>query len=200
MRRGGRTLGNAARTVIKPRLKKRYEDEVVPAMMSERGYRNRYEVPRLVRIAVNSGLGRYHDDIKVFDAAVEEVAAVTGQRPVVSRAKRSVANFKIRAGMPSGVRVTLRRDRMYEFLDRLISFALPRVRDFRGLDPESFDGHGNYTLGVTEQIIFPEVDYDKVVKITGMNVTIATSARTDEEARQLLTALGMPFGRPRARR
>ncbi|HUV85862.1 MAG TPA: 50S ribosomal protein L5 [bacterium] len=185
---------------MKPRLKKKYEDEVVPAMMTERGYRNRYEVPRVVKIAVNSGLGRYHDDIKVFDAAVDELAAVTGQRPVVSRAKRSVANFKVRAGMPSGVRVTLRRDRMYEFLDRLISFALPRVRDFRGLDPESFDGHGGYTLGVTEQIIFPEVDYDKVVKITGMNVTVATSAKSDEEARHLLTALGMPFGRPRARR
>jgi large subunit ribosomal protein L5 len=186
--------------VIKPRLKKKYEDEVVPAIMTERGYRNRYQVPHLVKIAINSGLGRYHDDIKVFDATVEELAAVTGQRPVVSRAKRSVANFKVRIGMPSGVRVTLRRDRMYEFLDRLISFSLPRVRDFRGLDPESFDGHGNYTLGVTEQIIFPEIDYDKVVKITGMNVTIATSAGSDEEARNLLTALGMPFGRPRAHR
>lgn len=186
--------------MIKPRLKKKYEEEVVPAMMPEGGYRNRYQVPHLVKITVNSGLGRYHDEIKVFDAAVEELAAVTGQRPVVSRAKRSVANFKVRAGMPSGVRVTLRRDRMYEFLDRLISFALPRVRDFRGLDPESFDGHGNYTLGVTEQIIFPEIDYDEVVKITGMNVTIATSAGNDEEARNLLTALGMPFGRPRAHR
>jgi large subunit ribosomal protein L5 len=186
--------------MIKPRLKKIYEEEVVPAMMAERGYRNRHQVPGLVKIAVNSGLGRYHDDIKVFDAVAEEVATITGQRPVVSRAKRSVANFKVRAGMPSSVRVTLRRDRMYEFLDRLISFALPRVRDFRGLDPESFDGHGNYTLGVTEQIIFPEIDYDKIVKITGMNVTIETSADNDEEGRALLTALGMPFGKPRARR
>lgn len=186
--------------MIKPRFKKKYEEEVVPAMMTEGGYRNRYQVPRLVKISVNSGLGRYHDDIKVFDAAVEELAAVTGQKPVVSRAKRSVANFKVRAGMPSSVRVTLRGDRMYEFLDRLISFALPRVRDFRGLDPESFDGHGNYTLGITEQIIFPEIDYDEVVKITGMNVTIATSARSDEEARNLLTAFGMPFGQPRAHR
>ncbi len=185
--------------MIKPRLKKKYEEEVVPAMMTEHGYRNRYQVPRVVKIALNAGLGRYHDDIKVFDASAEELAAITGQRPVVSRAKRSVANFKVRAGMPSSVRVTLRRDRMYEFLDRLISFALPRVRDFRGLDPESFDGHGNYTLGVTEQIIFPEIDYDKVVKITGMNVTITTSAHNDEEARNLLTAMGMPFGRPRAR-
>jgi large subunit ribosomal protein L5 len=186
--------------VIKPRLKKKYEEEVVPALMAELGYKNRYEVPALVTIAVNSGLGHYHDDIKVFDAVAEELAAITGQRPVVSRAKRSVANFKVRAGMPSSVRVTLRRDRMYEFFDRLVSFALPRVRDFRGLDPESFDGHGNYTMGITEQIIFPEIDYDKVVKITGMNVTVITSARTDEEGRHLLTALGMPFGRPRARR
>jgi large subunit ribosomal protein L5 len=180
-------------------LKRMYEEEVVPALMTELGYRNRYQVPHLVKISVNSGLGRYHDDIKVFDAGVEELAAVTGQRPVVSRAKRSVASFKVRAGMPSSVRVTLRRERMYEFLDRLVSFALPRVRDFRGLDPESFDGHGNYTLGITEQIIFPEIDYDKVVKITGMNVTIETSAASDEEARKLLAALGMPFGRPRAR-
>jgi large subunit ribosomal protein L5 len=186
--------------MIKPRLKKKYEEEVVPTLMSEAGYRNRHQVPRLEKIAVNSGLGRYHDDIKIFDATAEEMAAVTGQKPVVSRAKRSVANFKVRAGMPSSVRVTLRGDRMYEFLDRLISFALPRVRDFRGLDPESFDGHGNYTLGITEQIIFPEINYDAVVKITGMNVTIATSAGTDEEARNLLTALGMPFGRPRAQR
>ena len=186
--------------MIKPRLKKKYDEEVVPAMMTEHGYRNRYQVPRLVKVAINSGLGRFHDDIKVFDAVAEEMATVAGQRPVLTRAKRSVANFKVRVGMPSGVRVTLRRDRMYEFVDRLISFALPRVRDFRGLDPESFDGHGNYTLGITEQIIFPEIDYDKVVKITGMNVTVETSADNDEEARSLLTALGMPFGRPRARR
>jgi len=184
--------------VIKPRLKKKYEDEVIPAMMAEQGYSNRYQVPRVVKVAINSGLGRFHDDIKVFDAVAEEVGIITGQRPVVTRAKRSVANFKLRVGMPSGVRVTLRRERMYEFLDRLISFALPRVRDFRGLDPDSFDGHGNYTLGVTEQIIFPEIDYDKVVKITGMNVTVETSADNDEEGRALLTALGMPFGRPRA--
>jgi large subunit ribosomal protein L5 len=200
MRRDRRPLTRLEGNVIKPRLKKKYEEEVVPAMMAERGYRNRHQVPRVVKIALNTGLGRYHDDIKVFDAAVGELAAITGQRPVVTRAKRSVANFKVRAGMPSSVRVTLRRDRMYEFLDRLISFALPRVRDFRGLDPESFDGHGNYTLGITEQIIFPEIDYDKVVKITGMNVTVTTSAPNDEEARNLLAALGMPFGRPRARR
>ncbi len=185
---------------MKPRLKKRYEEEVVPALMAEHGYRNRYQVPRLELISINTGLGRFHDDIKVFDAAQDEIAAITGQHPVVSRSRRSVANFKLRAGMPASVRVTLRRDRMYEFLDRLVAFALPRVRDFRGLNPDSFDGHGNYTLGVTEQIIFPEINYDKVVKITGMNITIVTSARTDGEARNLLAAFGMPFGRPRARR
>lgn len=185
---------------MKPRLKKRYEEEIVPALMSDLGYRNRWQVPRLVAIYLNNGLGRFHDDIKIFDAAVEEMASVAGQKPVVSRAKRSVANFKLRAGMPSSVRVTLRRDRMYEFLDRFISFALPRVRDFRGVNPDGFDGRGNYTLGITEQIIFPEVDFDKVVKMTGMNITIVTTARSDEEARKLLSAFGMPFGKDRARR
>jgi len=185
---------------MKPRLKKRYEAEIIPALMTEMGYTNRWQVPRLVAIYLNNGLGRYQDDIKIFDAAVEEMASVAGQKPVVSRAKRSVANFKLRAGMPSSVRVTLRRDRMYEFLDRFISFALPRVRDFRGVNPDGFDGRGNYTLGVTEQIIFPEVDFDKVVKMTGMNITIVTTARSDEEARKLLAAFGMPFGKARARR
>ncbi len=183
--------------MITPRLKRKYDEEVVPALMTASGYGNRYEVPRLVKIAINGGLGRYHDDIKIFDAAVEELAAITGQRPVVSRAKRSVANFKLRAGMPVGVRVTLRRERMYEFFDRFVTFALPRVRDFRGLEPDAFDGHGNYTVGITEQIIFPEVDYDKVVKITGMNITIVTSAPRDDSARSLLTAFGFPFKRPR---
>jgi len=185
---------------MKPRLKKRYEEELVPALMAECGYTNRWQVPRLVKINVNNGLGRFHDDMKVFDAAVEEMAAVTGQRPVVTRAKRSVANFKLRAGMPASVRVTLRRDRMYEFLDRFVSFTLPRVRDFRGLNPEGFDGRGNYTLGVTEQIVFPEVDFDKVVKLTGMNITIVTTARSDDEARRLLAGFGMPFGKARPRR
>jgi len=184
---------------MKPRLKKRYEEEIVPALMAEFGYRNRLQAPRLVLVSINQGLGKTHDDVKVFDASMEEIAAVAGQHPVISRAKRSVANFKLRAGMPVSVRVTLRRDRMYEFLDRFISFALPRVRDFRGLNPDGFDGHGNYTLGITEQIIFPEIDYDKVVKISGMNITIVTTARTDAEARSLLAACGMPFGRPRPR-
>jgi large subunit ribosomal protein L5 len=185
---------------MKPRLKKRYEAEIIPALMTEMGYTNRWQVPRLVAIYLNNGLGRFQDDIKIFDAAVEEMASVAGQKPVVSRAKRSVANFKLRAGMPSSVRVTLRRERMYEFLDRFISFALPRVRDFRGVNPDGFDGRGNYTLGINEQIIFPEVDFDKVVKMTGMNITIVTTARSDEEARKLLAAFGMPFGKARARR
>lgn len=184
--------------MAEPRLKILYRDEVVPTMMSDFGYRNSHQVPRLVKISINQGLGRFHEDIKVFDAAVEEIGLITGQKPVVARAKRSVAGFKIREGMPAAVRVTLRRNRMYEFLDRLITFALPRIRDFRGVNPDGFDGHGNYTLGISEQIIFPEINYDKVVKITGMNVTIITDARTDEEARALLTCFGMPFAEPRA--
>lgn len=185
---------------MKPRFRRIYDEQIVPALMAEYGYKNRLQVPRLKLIAINVGLGRYHDDVKVFDAAVEEVAAITGQRPVVSRAKKSVANFKLRAGMPVSVRVTLRRDRMYEFLDRFITFALPRVRDFRGLNPDSFDGRGNYTVGITEQIIFPEINYDKVVKITGMNITVVTTARTDREARSLLAAFGMPFGKPKPKK
>jgi large subunit ribosomal protein L5 len=184
--------------MVEPRLKIKFREEIVPAIMSDFGYKNPHQVPRVVKIAVNQGLGRFHDDAKVFDAAAEEVGLVTGQKPVVTRAKRSVAGFKIREGMPTAVRVTLRRDRMYEFLDRLVSFALPRIRDFRGVNPDGFDGHGNYTLGISEQIIFPEIDYDKVVKITGMNVTIVTDARTDEEARALLTYFGMPFAEPAA--
>jgi len=185
---------------MKPRLKKKYEEEIVPAFQAEPGYANRWAVPRLVKICVNNGLGRFHDDVKVFDAAAEELATIMGQKPVTSRAKRSVANFKLRAGMPASVRVTLRRERMYEFLDRLISFALPRVRDFRGVAPEAFDGRGNYTLGITEQIIFPEIDFDKVVKMTGMNITIVTTARNDAEGRRLLASFGMPFGKAGARR
>jgi large subunit ribosomal protein L5 len=184
--------------MVEPRLKIKFREEVVPAMMAEFGYKNPHEVPRLVKIAVNQGLGRFHDDIKVFDAATNEIGLITGQRPVVARAKRSVAGFKIREGMPAAVRVTLRRDRMYEFLDRLITFALPRIRDFRGVNPDGFDGHGNYTLGISEQIIFPEINYDKVVKITGMNITIVTDARNDEEARMLLTYFGVPFAAPQA--
>jgi len=151
------------------------------------------EVPRMVKIVVNMGLGEAIQDIKVLDAAMEDLKAITGQQPVVTKAKRSIAQFKLRQGMPIGCMVTLRRDRMYEFFNRLVNIALPRVRDFRGLSPESFDGRGNYTLGLREQIIFPEINYDKVYKIKGMNVTIVTSASTDEEARELLRLMGVPF-------
>jgi large subunit ribosomal protein L5 len=162
-------------------------------MMEQFGYTNVNQVPRLSKVVLNQGLGQDHENIKVFDASVEELGLITGQRPVITRAKRSVANFKIREGQPVGVRVTLRRDRMYEFVDRFISFALPRIRDFRGVNPDGFDGRGNFTMGITEQIIFPEIDYDNVVKINGMNITIVTTAKTDEEARSLLGFFGMPF-------
>ena len=170
-----------------------YEKEVVPALMEKFGYKNVMEVPRMVKIVVNMGLGEAIQDIKVLDAAMEDLKAITGQQPVVTKAKRSIAQFKLRQGMPIGCMVTLRRDRMYEFFNRLVNIALPRVRDFRGLSPESFDGRGNYTLGLREQIIFPEINYDKVYKIKGMNVTIVTSASTDEEARELLRLMGVPF-------
>ena len=175
------------------RYKKFYREQVVPKMLSHFGYENINEVPRLEKIIVNQGLGQDHDNMKVFDASVEELGLITGQKAVITRAKRSVANFKIRAGMPVGVRVTLRRDRMFEFMDRFVSFALPRIRDFRGVNPNGFDGRGNFTMGVTEQIIFPEIDYDKIVKINGMNITIVTTAKTDEEAKALLSYFGMPF-------
>lgn len=175
------------------RLKELYFKEVVPAMMKERGYRNVMEVPRLEKIVVNMGLGEAIHNIKILDSAVEELALITGQKPVITRAKRSIASFKLREGMSIGCMVTLRKDRMYEFLERLIHVAIPRVRDFRGLNGRSFDGRGNYTLGIREQIIFPEIDYDKVEKVKGMNITIVTTAKTDEEGRLLLTLLGMPF-------
>jgi large subunit ribosomal protein L5 len=175
------------------RLKEIYQREVVPALMRERGYRNVMEVPRLTKIVVNMGLGEAIQNIKVLDSAVEEVALLTGQKPVITRARRSIASFKLREGMSIGCMVTLRKDRMYEFLDRLINVAIPRVRDFRGLNARSFDGRGSYTMGIREQIIFPEIDYDKVEKVKGMNITIVTTARTDEEALMLLTLLGMPF-------
>jgi large subunit ribosomal protein L5 len=175
------------------RLKDYYRKEVVPALMKERGYRNIMEVPRLEKIIVNMGLGEAIHNIKILDSAVEELALITGQKPVVTRARRSIASFKLRAGMAIGCMVTLRRDRMYEFLDRLINVAIPRVRDFRGLNSRSFDGRGNYTLGIREQIIFPEIDYDKVEKVKGMNITIVTTAKTDEEGYLLLKLLGVPF-------
>ena len=162
-------------------------------MMKEFKYRNIMQVPKLEKVTVNMGLGEAVQDIKVIDSAVQELAAITGQKPVVTRAKKSIATFKLRAGMPIGCMVTLRGDKMYEFLDRFLNFSLPRVRDFRGVSDKSFDGRGNYTLGIREQIIFPEVDYNKIGKIRGMNITITTTAKTDEDAKALLKYFGMPF-------
>jgi large subunit ribosomal protein L5 len=175
------------------RLKERYLKEVVPALRQEFGYRNIMAVPRIEKIVVNMGLGEATQNIKVIDAGAEELARITGQKPVVRRARKSIAQFKVRKGMPIGVMVTLRGERMYEFLDRLITIALPRVRDFRGVSPRGFDGRGNYTLGLRDQLIFPEVDYMKADKTRGMNVTVVTTAKTDQEARRLLQLLGMPF-------
>lgn len=174
-------------------LKERYKAEIVPALQKRFTYKNVMEVPKLDKIVINVGLGEAIQNIKVLDASTEELALITGQRPVVTKARRSIAQFKVRAGMPIGCMVTLRGDRMYYFLERLINVALPRVRDFKGLSPESFDGRGNYTLGVREQLIFPEVDYDKVEKAKGMNISIVTTAKTDEEGRELLGMMGMPF-------
>ena len=178
-----------------PRLKKFYYEKVVPELMEEFGYRNIMQVPKLIKIVVNMGLGEAIHDGKLLDAMSEDLALITGQKPVVTRARKSISNFKLREGMAIGLKVTLRRDYMWEFYDRLVNVALPRTRDFRGVSPRAFDGHGNYTLGIREHIIFPEINYDKVYKIKGMNITIVTSAETDEEARVLLTKLGMPFRR-----
>lgn len=178
---------------VEPRLRQKYKAEVVEALKQRFGYKNKMEVPRLERIVVNMGLGEAVGNPKLIDLAVAEVTAVTGQKPVVTRAKKSIAGFKLREGMPIGVKVTLRRERMWEFFDRLVSLSLPRVRDFRGVSPRAFDGAGNYTLGLKEQIVFPEIDFDKVDKIRGMNITVVTTARTNEEAKELLGRLGMPF-------
>ncbi|HWP99155.1 MAG TPA: 50S ribosomal protein L5 [Vicinamibacterales bacterium] len=175
------------------RLRERYLREVVPALMKQFGYRNVMAVPRLEKIVVNMGLGEATQNVKIIDAGADELARITGQRPVTTRARKSIAQFRVRKGMPIGVMVTLRGERMYEFLDRLIAIALPRVRDFKGVSPRGFDGRGNYTLGLRDQLIFPEVDYLKVDKARGMNVSIVTTARTDAEARELLRLLGMPF-------
>jgi len=174
-------------------MKEFYTKEVVPALKKQFNYKNIMEVPRLDKIVINMGLGEAIQNIKILDSALEEIAAITGQRPVITKARRSIAQFKLRAGMPIGCMVTLRQERMYEFLNRLINIALPRVRDFRGLPPHAFDGRGNYSLGLKEQIIFPEINYDKIDKIKGMNIVIATTAKTDEEGRELLRLLGMPF-------
>lgn len=180
---------------MRPRLLESYRAEVRPKMMEDFGYRNLHQAPELEKIVVNVGLGEATTNPKLLDRASEEVAAITGQRPIVRRARRSVAAFKLRTGQPIGCMATLRGARMWEFLDRLTNVALPRVRDFKGVSPRAFDGRGNYTLGVREQIIFPEVEYDRVEKITGMNVTICTTAKTDAEAKALLEQLGMPFRR-----
>jgi large subunit ribosomal protein L5 len=175
------------------RLKERYHKEVAPAIAKEFGIKNPMAVPRLEKIVVNMGMGEAIANAKILDTAADEVRAIVGQKPVITKAKKSIASFKLRQGMPIGVMVTLRGDRMYEFLDRLVSIALPRVRDFRGVSPKAFDGRGNYTIGVREQLIFPEIDFNKVEKMRGMNISIVTTARNDEQARALLKSLGMPF-------
>jgi len=175
------------------RLKEYYINSVVPALTKEFNYKNRMQVPKLEKIVVNMGVGEAIQNIKALESAVADLSLIVGQKPVITKAKKSIATFKLRQGMSIGCRVTLRGDRMYEFFDRLVNVTLPRVRDFRGISPKSFDGRGNFALGLKEQIIFPEIDYDKIDKIRGMNVVIATSAKTDEEARQLLRLMGLPF-------
>ncbi len=174
-------------------LKNRYDAEVAPALREAFGYKNAMQVPRLEKVVLNMGLGEAIHNIKIIDAAVEELALIAGQRPVVTRAKKSIAAFKLREGMPVGCRVTLRHGRMYDFFSKLVNIALPRVRDFRGISPRAFDGRGNYSLGIREHIIFPEVDYDRIDTIKGMNVTVVTTAETDDEGKELLRLMGMPF-------
>jgi large subunit ribosomal protein L5 len=176
-----------------PRIKKLYDDEVIPALMKEFGIQNRMQVPRLQKVVVNMGLGEAVQNAKIIESAQQELAQITGQKAIVTRAKKSIATFKLRQGMPIGVAVTLRRGRMWDFVDRLCALALPRVRDFKGVSQKAFDGRGNYTLGIREQIVFPEINYDKIDKIKGMNITFVTTAETDEQGRALLRGLGMPF-------
>src|SRR6187397_1145780 len=175
------------------RLKDRYQQEVMPALAKEFGYKNVMAIPKIEKVVVNMGLGEATQNAKIIDVATDELGRITGQKPVVRRAKKSIAQFKVREGMPVGASVTLRGDRMYDFLDRLMSIALPRVRDFKGISPKGFDGRGNYTLGLRDQLLFPEIDYMKVDKARGMNVSVVTTAKTDEEARKLLQLMGMPF-------
>src|SRR5690348_14856750 len=176
-----------------PRLRRDYDERIVPAMVERFGYKNRMEVPRLDKIVINMGVGEATQDKKKVETAAAEMQAISGQKPVITKAKKSIAQFKLREGMPVGCKVTLRRERMYEFLDRLVTIALPRVRDFRGLNPRSFDGRGNYALGLKEQIIFPEVNYDQIDKVRGMDIIVTTTAKTDEEARELLRLFNFPF-------
>ena len=182
----------------KPRMKGIYDDTIVKAMTDKFGYKNALEVPRLEKIVLNMGVGEATQDKKKVEQAASEMELIAGQKPVVTKAKKSIAQFKLREGMPIGVKVTLRRERMYEFLDRFITIALPRVRDFRGLNPKSFDGRGNYACGIREQIIFPEINYDRIDKVRGMDVIVTTSAKTDDEARELLRLFGFPFPREEA--
>lgn len=174
-------------------LKQRYLETIVPKLMDEFKYSNIHQVPKIEKVTVNRGLGEASQNAKALESSITEIAVITGQKPVVTRAKKAIAGFKIRQGMPVGVMVTLRSDRMYAFLDRLIGLALPRIRDFRGVSPKSFDGRGNYTLGIREQLLFPEIDYDNIDQIRGMDVSIVTTAKTDEEGRALLREMGMPF-------
>jgi large subunit ribosomal protein L5 len=175
------------------KLKEIYQQKAVPAMMKRFNYRNVMEVPKLEKIVINMGLGEAIQNIKILDSAVQELSQITGQRPVITKAKKSIAQFKLRKGMPIGCMVTLRKERMYEFFNRLVNIALPRVRDFKGVSGKSFDGRGNYALGIREQLIFPEIHYDKIDKVKGMNIVIMTTAKTDEEGKELLSLLGMPF-------
>jgi large subunit ribosomal protein L5 len=176
------------------RLKQEYKEKIIPQMLKEFSYKNVMQVPKLEKIIINMGLGEAVQNVKVLESAQKELAAIMGQKPVVTRARKAIANFKLRQGMAIGCKVTLRKDRMYEFFDRLVNLALPRIRDFRGVSNKAFDGRGNYALGIREQIIFPEIDYDKIDKIKGMNIVINTTAKTDEEAKSLLELMGMPFG------
>ena len=185
-----------ATPIEKARLLVRYQDEIVPALVKEFRYGNAMEVPRLEKAVVNIGMGEAIQNGRAIDAASADIRQITGQQPIVIRARKSVAAFKLREGMPIGIKVTLRSRRMYDFLDKLINVALPRIRDFRGVDPKAFDGHGNYTLGLREQLVFPEIDYDKIDKLRGLEVCVVTTARTDEEGRALLSHLGMPFRKP----
>ena len=180
---------------MEPRFKSKYRDEVAPKLMEELGYTNVHQVPRLEKIVINMGVGEAAQDAKALDAAMVDLTIVSGQKPMVARARKSIAGFKIRQGMPIGVKVTLRGARMWEFFDRLITMAIPRVRDFRGLNPKSFDGRGNYSMGLTEQLVFPEIDYDKIDRVRGMDITFVTSAKSDDEAKALMSAFAFPFKR-----
>ncbi len=177
------------------RLKKKYEDEIRPKLMKEHSYHSVMQVPKITKVTVNCGVGEATQNAKLLEAAIADLVIITGQKPVVTKARKSISNFKLRQGMNIGCRVTMRRDRMWEFLDRLLNIAMPRIRDFRGISAKSFDGHGNYNMGLKEQLVFPEIEYDKIDKIRGMNISITTTAKTDEEARMLLAELGMPFSK-----